>query len=301
MNDLDVMEEFRAEMPPADPEVLARARAAMFRQAQAGNRRRARWPVPVAAMAALVAAGVAVVALQERAGPSPSPEAVRVLRLAAAEARRDPALAARPDQFVYVRSRVAYAGASFENGAARYIPPVEKDRRVWLSVDGSRTGLLRERAVGEVSGDTPLDAGFPAYQRDLPTETVPMRNWLYAGTGNTKKGGNPPDVTAFMKVGDTLHEQYVPPAAAAALYEAAATIPGTAVVEQVDLAGRRGIAVSKTHHATRHDLIFDATSFRFLGEREVAQRDAAPFPDGAVIGWSAQLRVAIVDRAGQDG
>ncbi|MBU2662426.1 CU044_5270 family protein [Actinoplanes bogorensis] len=311
MNDLDLMEKFRADVAPPDPAALARARAGMFR-AEPAPRRRWVWRLaPVAALASVVAAGVTVVALRGPDSPPPAPEAVRVLRLAAAEARRDPVLPARPDQYVYIESRVAWAGATMVSpDNAQYIPPVEKNRRIWLSVDGTRDGLLDEQAVrpseagrDTIHRNTPLPVQgtpIPAYLRNLPTEATAMRNWLYAGTGATKEGGNPPDVTAFVKVGDTLREQYVPPASAAALFEAAATIPGTTVVkQQVDLAGRRGIAVSKVHHATRHDLIFDARTYRFLGEREVAQEDAAPFPAGAVIGWTAQLQVAVVDKAGQ--
>ncbi|WP_250006048.1 hypothetical protein [Actinoplanes sp. M2I2] len=85
------------------------------------------------------------------------------------------------------------------------------------------------------------------------------------------------------------------------MFEAAATIPGTEVVRQADLAGRAGVAVSRTDDdGIRHDLIFDAGSHRFLGERQVAVTDRTPpYPKGALIGWTAQLEVAIVDKAGQ--
>ncbi|GID25994.1 CU044_5270 family protein [Paractinoplanes brasiliensis] len=304
MNDLDLMEKFRADVPPPAPGVLANARSAMFRAEPARSRTRWVWrSAPVAALA--VAVGVAgVVALPgEQAGPASSPqeqapEAVRVLRLAAAEARRETPLKARSDQFVYVESRVAWAGAAANDkpsGSKRpaYQPPVEKLRRVWLSVDGSRAGLLSE--PGEA--DWPLDAGQRAYRDELPTDARAMRAYLYRDTANAK--GIPADRIAFVKVGDTLREQYLPPASVAALFEAAATIPGTTTVKQTDLAGRRGIAVSRVDQGTRHDLIFDATSYKFLGERDVVVDDTTPYPKNAVTGWTAQLKIAIVDRAGQ--
>ena len=96
-----------------------------------------------------------------------------------------------------------------------------------------------------------------------------------------------------------VREQYLPPATLAALFEAAATIPGTTKVEQVDLAGRRGIAVSRTDQDFRHDLIFDAKTYKFLGERDVMVGDLKPYPKNAVTGWTAQLKIAVVDRPGQ--
>ncbi len=307
MNDLDLIERFRADLPPADPSALARARARMFRAATPPHRRRWAWGlVPAGALAAAVV--VAAFAVRADEPPVTAPDdAGRVLRLAATEARRDPVLTARPDQFVYVQSVVAWAGGSADEGGMAYIPPVEKDRRIWLSVDGSRVGLLREKVAKpgtpvprgqSVLADMPLDAGgIGAYMRDLPTDAKGMRAWLYNGADDGKDRSK--DTVAFTKVGDTLREQYVPPAAVAALYEAAATIPGNTVTKQVDLAGRHGIAVSRTDHGVRFDLIFDASTYKFLGERELVVGDSPPFPKGAVIGWTAQLRIAIVDRAGQ--
>ncbi len=181
MNDLDLMEKFRAAVPPPHPQVLADARAAMFLAAAPKPRRR--WVRGLApALAAAVAVAVVVVRPHE---PAPDAEAGQVLRLAAAEARREPVLAARPDQFVYVESQVAWAGAAMPADGesvkdAKCIPPVEKNRRIWLSVDGSRDGLLREKAInvkdaadpdGLIMENLPLPvrgSPIPAYLRDLP-------------------------------------------------------------------------------------------------------------------------------------
>jgi hypothetical protein len=315
MNDLDLMEKFRADAGPADPAALRDARYRMFRPP---TRRTVPWVwrlVPAATLAAVVAT-VAVVATRSAetppaASPAASSEAAGILRLAAAEARREPLLRARPDQFVYVESLVAHGGVELgATSAANYRPPVENDRRVWLSVDGSRDGLLRQKPVkaekpGKQPGepdlrDVPLTDTSPGCPQGLPTDAKAMRAWLYEGTdGPQKEGGNTPDTTAFIKIGDTLREQYVPPASVSALFEAAATIGGTTVVKQVDLAGRRGTAVSLTNASGRHDLIFDATSYKFLGERDVTGQADPAVPAGTVIGWTAQLTVAIVDKPGQ--
>ncbi|WP_250038128.1 CU044_5270 family protein [Paractinoplanes maris] len=260
----------------------------------ARKRIRSALPAFAATLTAVVAAVVVLVPVRR---PDPGPGAAQVLRLAAAEARRSPDLAARPDQFVYAHSRVARGVVTQDagSGAAVYLPPVEQDRRIWVSVDGSRDGLVRQGGTP----DTPLpgsEAGR-AYESRLPTEPVAMRDWLY----RDPTGGSGDDVRAFDTVADTLREQYVSPASVAAMFEAAATIPGTEVVRQADLAGRRGIAVSRTgDDGLRHDLIFDSGTYRFLGERQVATTgETSPYPKGAVIGWTALLQVAVVDEAGQ--
>jgi hypothetical protein len=315
MNDLDLMEKFRADVPPPAPAALARARAGMFAPEKAARNSRWAWRLaPAAGLAAAVAVTVVAVHAEDKSAPPPTAagpasaapaalDAAQVFRLAADEARSEPVLKARPDQFVYVRSQVSWATVDLgTNGTATYIPPAAKNRQIWLSVDGRRTGLLRERFLqpgkhpGTPLNNLPIDEKQPAYQSDLPTGTEAMRDYLYAhGTGDRVQ----PDVRAFTEVGDLLRERYIPPASLAAVFEAAATIPGTTVLrDQIDAAGRHGTAVSLTYRGIRHDLIFDATTHRLLGERDVAV-GAKPYPPNAVIGYTAQLRVAIVDRPGQ--
>jgi len=329
MSDLDLVERFRADLPPAEPAALSRARARMFHEP--APRRRARWQwglVPAGALAAVVAGAVAIGGTGGHA-PAPTPptghgspgfeatDAAGVLRLAAAEARRDPVLTARPDQFLYTESRVAWAGATTALGATAapaamgtgtYRPPVEKLRRVWLSIDGTRTGLLRQQLVtgGKVSTvplgneDAPGVRLPSPYRDDLPTDPAAMRAYLYSVKPDS--AGKPDltaDTMAFTKVGDTLREEYVPPRSLAALFEAAATIPGTTLKKRADLSGRSGIAVCRTDQGTSYELIFDPATYQFLGEREVVAGDRPGFPKDAVTGWTAQLRMAIVDRAGQ--
>ncbi|GAB2621015.1 hypothetical protein Aab01nite_35610 [Paractinoplanes abujensis] len=299
MNDLDLMEKFRADVPPPAPDVLAGARAAMFRAEPPGSRTRFLWSLaPAAALAAAVAVAGVLALPSEPAGPggqapATASDAAQVLRLAAAEARREPVLKARPDQFVYVESRYAGSGRRAGVGADGQTAPSDQRRQVWQSVDGTRTGLLREK-----DGDTPLDAGFPAYRDKLPTDAKAMRAFLYQDAKPGPKG-IPVDQIAFTKVSETLREQYLPPAALAALFDAAATIPGTKTVPRTDFAGRRGVAVSRADDFFRQDLIFDEKTYKFLGERSVVVGELPDVKKNTVITFTAQLRIAIVDRAGQ--
>ncbi|GIF18307.1 hypothetical protein BJ973_008733 [Actinoplanes tereljensis] len=309
MNDLELVERFRADLPPADPAALSRARARMFHTPP--PRRRWAWGlVPVGALAAAVTVAVVTARPEVSAPPitaaptAPSTpatatDAAGVFRLAAAEARSRPALVAKPGQFVYVESIDATDNVENLETKPTWVPPKEINRKIWLAVDGVKPGLLRTTVVktGEVN-ELPLDGRTaPAYVTNLPTDPAKMRAWLYSDPDT----GNGADATAWNKIADTLREQYLPPEAQAAMFEAAATIPGTTLVKQADLAGRKGIAVSRLSDSkdVRFDYIFEATTYDFLGERVVVVGDLKPYPKGVVSRWTAQLKVAIVDRAGQ--
>ena len=305
MNDLDLVERFRADLPPADPAALSRARARMFHEPP--PRRRPRWQwglVPAGVLATVVA--VAAFAARPSTAPVSTPpvsappvvaDAAGVLRLAAAEVRTEPALPVKPGQFVYIESLTADDNVENLETKPTWVPPREVRRQIWLSADGVRAGLLRETVVktGKKSGDVPLSPNVPpAYVTSLPTDPKAMRDWLYHDPSE-----NGPDATAWTRVGDTLREQYLTPAEQAAMFEAAATIPGTTVVKQADLAGRKGVAVTRVNGQVRFDYIFDAKTYDFLGERVVVVGNLPPYPRGAVSRWTAQLKVAIVDRPGQ--
>ncbi|MET0492324.1 MAG: sigma factor [Actinoplanes sp.] len=127
------------------------------------------------------------------------------------------------------------------------------------------------------------------------------RPWLYGIAANLLRRDQRSELRQYralartgVNVGGLLQEQYLPPAVLAALFEAAATIPGTTVVPDAqDAAGRHGIAVSYRTELHEQMLIFDKSSYRYLGLREVAAQD------GALIGTTAQLKITVVDRAGQ--
>jgi len=161
-------------------------------------------------------------------------------------------------------------------------------------------------------------AGDDHYRDDLPTDTDGMYERLYAGA---EEGALPPDVSAFRVVGDVISGYYLPPKSRAALFSAAARIPGTTVTRDVtDLADRVGIAVGQTWGGVRHELIFDPVTFAFFGKREIVDHDDSfepaggrpeffpPTPDpelagymkpGHVLRQSVDLRIALVDERGQ--
>ncbi|MBW8484607.1 CU044_5270 family protein [Actinomadura sp. PM05-2] len=198
--------------------------------------------------------------------------------------------------FVETRSRQAVDPAAPETRGMSGSPVL---RRAWLPFDGAKAGLTAETRDGRTvrtwlcddaaapvkkaphgSGPGPRPSGCrnrPAADPAVPAEAGAARAWLY----RTAQGGNPPDVQAFITLGDTVAERYVPPAALAALFRAATRVPGvTASPAAVDFAGRRGVAVGQTWAGTRYELIFDAASRRFLGTRTVVDFDASFRPSG---------------------
>jgi hypothetical protein len=107
-----------------------------------------------------------------------------------------------------------------------------------------------------------------------------------------KTGGLSPDPVAFGAIGDLMQEPAVPPRVAAALYRAAALIPGVTVIRTAtDAIGRAGVAVSLSVRGDEQEWIFDRHTYRLLGERE--------FVHGILVGTTAILDRAIVDRAGE--
>lgn len=247
-----------------------------------------------------------------------APEATLLLdriAYAAAEGERP---TVRADQFVYVESKVAYAGQSAGGGAVT-LPPAHR-RQVWLSADGSRPGLLREAG----KPDSQLGAEAPVYTIDRPgatprpsasgsgpSITEPTHAYLASLPTDpdallalirkeTRGQGQDPNQRAFTAIGDLLAENWAPPKVSAALYRAAAKIPGVTVVRSAkDAAGREGVAVARTARGQQTQWIFDRSSHAFLGERTVLTRAGDAGPAGTVVGSSAVLTKAAVDRPGQ--
>ncbi|MCM1949862.1 CU044_5270 family protein [Streptomyces sp. G2] len=339
MNDIDPrpQDALRAELtellpPPAVPEFaperrreLRRALMASARPARPAawwTRKAVRFAVP--AVVCGVAAGAVLVATPpEPREPRPAVRAeggaAAVLSRAALAAASAPAPDARPRQFVYVESLVSRAGLPAGGGAA-VVEPVHR-RQVWLSADGSRPGLLRE----EGSPDSELSPRVPVYELDGPG-AEPRKTFLESGEASvtdpthafvaglptdpeallrlvreqTRTGGGDADQRAFAAIGTLLAETWAPPKVTAALFEAAARIPGVVVVPSArDAAGREGVAVARTAGGERTQWVFDRSTSGFLGARTVLVSAAAAGPAGTVLSETAVLRKAAVARAGQ--
>lgn len=306
MDDLQLLRELGDETPLPDQASLAPARAALLAGiAERGpvrlRKRRSRFALVGASAIGLAAAVAATITLLPATQPAtggqamttatstadePVTDPVRLLAFAARAARADPSGPPRPDRFVYTRSE---AGGSV--------------REIWLSVDGTRDGLLKnpdsapyrmpgcENGQRDVFKDPAVVLGTepcepsPAYRSNLPTDVDGMLAYLDANAS-----GEPGSVNARGKdVLALINESMLPPLTRAALYEAAARVPGLTVVPDArDAAGRPGIGITwpvppgSSAQAKPVVIVFDAHTYELLGTNLTA--------------ITAQ---AVVDQAGQ--
>ncbi|MCX4455181.1 CU044_5270 family protein [Streptomyces sp. NBC_01340] len=219
---------------------------------------------------------------------------------AAASARKTPEPG--PGQYVYVKSEVSFLSVSHTDTdkSKAWVQPLHI-REVWNSPDGKQ-GWLDEpgyKPKGGITLDSDVEPslGAPSYDylKTLPTDPDVLLEKIYK---ETKGQGNSPDQQAFTTVGDLLIEELVPAKLNAALYRAAAKIPGVVVVDHAkDAAGREGIALAHVDQKSgdRTEWIFDPKTYAYLGSRAVQVKQADGVKPGTVIESTAVLERAVVD------
>ncbi|HEX5115490.1 MAG TPA: CU044_5270 family protein [Pseudonocardiaceae bacterium] len=299
------------DLPRGRHEVL-RARVLAGIGADVPKRRRTpAWVVPVLAVATAAVVGLVTVSMHHSTAPASAvavpvphaptnPRAVTLLAQVASAAGKQSTPVVRDDQFEYVETK---EGATTGPGAA----PADI-RQSWLPVaDLCRHGLLREGGQdadlserGQPGVTCPYggDLNYPSYRllAGLPTDPQTLLATIYL---QEQGHGSDPDSQAFTTIGDLLRDSVPPPAVSAALYRAAALIPGVQVEsDAVDAAGRHGIAVSRSSQATRYEWIFDRTSLVMIGEREVRTKASKIGAPGTIMDNTAILAKAIVDSVG---
>lgn len=293
----------------------------------APHRRRLRRAVLLPALVAVVAAtAVGVVVGVNRPSPPPAPAAappgatadspaVQLLVRVAAVAGKGPSPTVSDTSYVYVDTLQAFASGSDTGGKNGNLHPdpvsarlgEPRPRQVWIPVaDLCEKGLLRQNGrdldITMRNGSCP-DRGslnHPTYRllASLPTEPRALLDRIYS---ETKGHGVTPDQEAFVTIGDMLRESAAPPQITAALYRAAALIPGvTSVPDAIDAAGRHGVAVARDDGFVRNEWIFNGTTDELLGERDVLTTDnPGRGRAGDVVGTTAIMTKAIVAGVGR--
>jgi hypothetical protein len=235
--------------------------------------------------------------------------AKQVLDSAATAALSHPGAAPRPDQFVY--TKVGDGGGHVA--------------QTWLSVDGSRNGLMEAQGpngtttiLGCVNGNrqirlpgsngkpytgpakpkapVPLDGPAvaepctpqPAFLPAMPTTASAMPAYL------ATQGVRLNDINDLAKVvGGMFQSDYLLPAQRAALYEFLATTPGLTLERNVkDVTGRPGIGVGWSFMGSKAVLIFDPSTYTLLGMTTRGEQGQ--------VGGDALLQMAITNQAGQE-
>jgi hypothetical protein len=242
----------------------------------------------------------------------PATAAAVLLRAAQAMATA-PELTPGPHQFIYTE-QIIKGQVEDDNGRIETLPTFYE--RGWTSANGQWGGLTQSSyqssgpwstlfddpvcAIPDPSnpnwkGNCPLPAG---YQTDLPRTTSGMLAYLL-------QQGNPRLPAAYRVLdGITEVESWpsgflMPNRSYALMFAAASTVKGIEVIRHItDTAGRSGIAVAACTPgcAGRIELIFDASTYQFIGADELTLHGS---PEPGTIAAQALLRIAIVARIGQ--
>lgn len=133
-----------------------------------------------------------------------------------------------------------------------------------------------------------------------PRDPQRLLNAIYL---ETLGAGNSRDGEALVWIADTLRTGTVPAEFRAALYQAAAGIPGVTITEQqANLDGKVGIAIGRVETADhiRQDIIIDPGTGQFIGERQIMVEDGPTAPAGTIITQTA-VTTSIVDSAPAGG
>ena len=259
-----------------------------------------------------------------RGGAEPAAaDALQAAALAAVE-NSDPVVA--PGQYLLVETDAVYGNTTFTeagdyvsylsiNRDKLYLPADRSDDWVW--VRSFREPYESFSAEGEVLAQKSYADGVPELLRTrdaqfygnstvpdfdaLPRDPQQLLNYIYNVTAD---GGNSADGAALGWIADTLRTGVTPADVRAALYEAAAGIPGVEISEQVlNFEGSTGISIGRVESAdnSRQDLIIDTQTGALIGERRVELTDEGwGFPAGTTTGFTA-ARTSVVDAAPEGG
>ncbi|MCW2898401.1 MAG: hypothetical protein JWO67_666 [Streptosporangiaceae bacterium] len=230
--------------------------------------------------------------------PATAAGAPELLQRIATAALSQPVLVPTRNQFVYVRSEVAFTSptqAQTFDGRAQL--KAVHERQIWLAQDPNATGVIREGGGDETLHSAGADSTRYADLQKLPTDPAQLLKLINSDTAG-RAGG--PEYAAFDWIGEVLRESIIPPQVNAALYRAAALIPGVVVVpDAVDAVGRHGIGIALVNAGERYEWIFNPTTYTYLGERDYLVEDTTAGPAGMLTGLSAVLERGVADHTGQ--
>ncbi|MFG2971678.1 CU044_5270 family protein [Streptomyces sp. NPDC048331] len=258
-----------------------------------------------------LATGPALTTRIGTADPKGTPQLLDRISLASSSTGAGP-LSVRADQFVYIGSKSANTYVKTVGDKSTVVSEQLHTRHQWNSPDGTEGWLIEPGNTGPKGvtlagrdergkARTPyLNAPTYNYLTTLPTDPDVLLRRIYE---ETKGMGRGPDQEAFTTIGDLLRGSYPPAELTAALYKAAAKIPGVVTVDEaVDAAGRSGIAVARLdeHSGLREEWIFDRQTLTFLGERSVQVQgesgEQGLIKPGTVVYTSAVMTRTVVDR-----
>jgi hypothetical protein len=303
MDELDVVRDFRAAEPAASDVAKRTARAALTQTMGAAPRRRPgrvgrrralhlrALLIPAGAIVATVAVLLVLTLGGSPTGPSPAAAAVfrRLANLIATQS-----FTPHRGQYLYIDSRSVYPTITGSSNCETF---AVTHRQIWIGANGS--GLLREttgRAHYASAADRAACMKFPRGGRPrLAGGTSntwfaancltlgPTSDWRSLSTNprvllrqmRRIDGGPRTPSEDFVHIGDFLRETDAPPRVRAAIYRAAALIPGVRLLGWVhDHDGRRGLGVAYSPQRKQFprlsfdsELIFNSRTGELMGEQ----------------------------------
>jgi len=328
MDEMTLLEDFRAAVAPPSEAVLARARARMTDGAPGrshpGRRRLyrpgTRGKLILTGLGGLAAAGTAAAVAMALTAPAAepvhsgaaSPVVKEMAYRAAAAAAARPEVA--PGQWVYWQEKAP--GEAWE---------------IWTTADGTKAAYVYQGKVtfvpciglhggrvascqyigqpdvepvkaggigiGFMSGKMPVPY---ASLGSLPRDPVALDRYL---AGLPLRGWGPAPVREFEVIKDLLITYVMPPALTAELYRALGNIPGVTINRHAtDIAGRVGIgfkiAIPADEGGGFDELILNPETFALMGQ-QLTLGPAAGAKAGQIVGGVAILKSALVSGPGR--
>jgi hypothetical protein len=337
MDEMTLLEDFRAAVAPPSEAVLARARAqvtdvALGRGCPPRGRLGTRGKLVLTGLAGLAAAAtaaaVAVALTAPGAGPvhtgAASPVVKEMAYRAAAAAAARPEVA--PGQWVYWQEKA-------------FSPPFSSAERgrvfqVWTTADATKAAWLLDGKVASVPCAVPVSEPLPLKNCQYIGQPIVMTDGRGNGTGIAETSGQIPvtyarlsslprdpdalgrylaglplsgpgfaPVREFEVIKDLLITYVMPPALTAELYQALGNIPGVTIDRHAtDLAGRHGIgfkiALPAGQGAGFDELILDPRTFTLMGQ-QATLGPAAGAKAGQIVSGVAILKSALVSGPGR--
>lgn len=158
-------------------------------------------------------------------------------------------------------------------------------------------GVLRAQGGAFYGNEPTVIIGTPLKDADsLSRDPRALLDLIYE---RTKGAGKSPENEAFVTIADGLRTGVVPADLRAALYKAAALIPGVTVGDrQATVDGRTGIAIGipSSDGVARTDIIIDPNSGLVIGEQHVLLKDYPGSPAGTVTSWTS-VKTSVVNAA----
>lgn len=283
------------------------------------------------AAAALLVGGIVAADVVLPARPGATAEAAEVLNNAAAATIQTSDPVVGPGQYLKIDTTTRYGGSSVtadgtqlfwqeKSGGQVYVPADQDGEWVWkreesvpveFSSEAAKVEATRlqektpsdmvgiQRALGGAfnGGGQTIIGGVPLGEvADLPRDPRALLDQIQ---DRTKGAGKSPEIKALGTITAALRTGVIPADLRAALYKAAALIPGVTVADkQATIDGRTGVAIgiASPDGGSRQETIIDPATGLLIGERNVMLKDYPGSPAGTIITWTS-VRTSVVDGA----